>query len=179
VPRGQRDGSLRPYSRFSRQEPLLFYQVAPQLYSRGWVNPFPDPLTFLFLVVPGIEPGLRICSQELLTTRPQRRSTVVIIQILIHGWIPATLPSLHGSTKQFYGARKVKIMLYHSRKESCRPTELISKYLLITRTLILILFNKKSAMNLVASLHAKSRVSLWCKRRSNPFEILRSGKCSE
>jgi hypothetical protein len=25
VPRGQRDGSLRPYSRFSRQEPLLLY----------------------------------------------------------------------------------------------------------------------------------------------------------
>jgi hypothetical protein len=25
LPRGQRDGSLRPYSRFSRQEPLLFY----------------------------------------------------------------------------------------------------------------------------------------------------------
>jgi hypothetical protein len=25
--------SLWPYSRFSRQEPLLFYQVAPQLYS--------------------------------------------------------------------------------------------------------------------------------------------------
>jgi hypothetical protein len=24
------------YSQFSRQEPLLFYQVAPQLYSRGW-----------------------------------------------------------------------------------------------------------------------------------------------
>jgi hypothetical protein len=39
VPRGQCDGSLRPYSRFSRQEPLLFYQVAPQLYSRGWVDP--------------------------------------------------------------------------------------------------------------------------------------------
>jgi hypothetical protein len=35
VPRGQRDGSLRQSSRFSRQEPLLFYQVAPQLYSRG------------------------------------------------------------------------------------------------------------------------------------------------
>jgi hypothetical protein len=35
APRGQRDRSLRPYSRFSRQEPLLFYQVAPQLYSRG------------------------------------------------------------------------------------------------------------------------------------------------
>jgi hypothetical protein len=47
VPRGQRDGSLRPYSRFSRQEPLLFYQVAPQLYSRGWVDPVPDPLLFI------------------------------------------------------------------------------------------------------------------------------------
>jgi hypothetical protein len=46
VPRGQRDGSLRPYSRFSRQEPLLFYQVAAQLYSRRWVDPVPDPLIF-------------------------------------------------------------------------------------------------------------------------------------
>jgi hypothetical protein len=46
---------LRPYSRFSREQPLLFYQVAPQLYSRGWVDPVPDPLLF-FLVVPGIEP---------------------------------------------------------------------------------------------------------------------------
>jgi hypothetical protein len=45
-PRGQRDGSLRPYSRFSRDEPLLFYQVAPQLYSRGWVDSVPDPLFF-------------------------------------------------------------------------------------------------------------------------------------
>jgi hypothetical protein len=46
VPRGQRDGSLRQYSRLSRQEPLLFYQVAPQLYSRDWVDPVPDPLLF-------------------------------------------------------------------------------------------------------------------------------------
>jgi hypothetical protein len=29
-----------------RQEPLLFYQVAPQLYSRGWVDSVPDPLLF-------------------------------------------------------------------------------------------------------------------------------------
>jgi hypothetical protein len=48
VPRGQRDGSLRPYPRFSRQEPLLFYQVAAQLYSRGWVDPVPDPLLFFW-----------------------------------------------------------------------------------------------------------------------------------
>jgi hypothetical protein len=43
---GQRDGSLRPYSRFYTQVPLLFCQVASQLYSRGWVDPFPDPLLF-------------------------------------------------------------------------------------------------------------------------------------
>jgi hypothetical protein len=49
VPRGQCDGSLRPYSRFCRQELLLFYEVAPQLYSRGWVDPVPDPLLFLLL----------------------------------------------------------------------------------------------------------------------------------
>jgi hypothetical protein len=36
------------FSRFSRQEPLLFYQVAPQLYSRGWVGPVPDPLLFFW-----------------------------------------------------------------------------------------------------------------------------------
>jgi hypothetical protein len=46
LPRGQRDASLRPYSPVSRQEPLLFYQVAPQLYSRGWVDLVPDPLLF-------------------------------------------------------------------------------------------------------------------------------------
>jgi hypothetical protein len=30
VPHGQRGGSLWPYSRFSRQEPLLLYQVGPE-----------------------------------------------------------------------------------------------------------------------------------------------------
>jgi hypothetical protein len=34
----------RPYSRISWPEPLLFYQAAPQLYSRGWVDPVPDLL---------------------------------------------------------------------------------------------------------------------------------------
>jgi hypothetical protein len=60
VTRGQRDGSLRPYSGFSRQELLLFYQVAPQLYSRGWVDPVPDPLLFF---CSARDPW--ICSQEL------------------------------------------------------------------------------------------------------------------
>jgi hypothetical protein len=44
--RAQRDWSLRPYSRFSRPEPLLFFQVAPQLYSRAWVDSVPDPLLY-------------------------------------------------------------------------------------------------------------------------------------
>jgi hypothetical protein len=41
---GQRNRSPWPYSHFSRLEPLLFFQVHPQLYLRGWVDPSPDPL---------------------------------------------------------------------------------------------------------------------------------------
>jgi hypothetical protein len=45
-------------SRFSRQEPLLFYQVAPQFVLTRLSAPRFRPTTFLFvLVVPGIEPG--------------------------------------------------------------------------------------------------------------------------
>jgi hypothetical protein len=50
VPRGQRDGSLRPYSRFSRQEPLLSCT-----HEAEW-TPFQTHGLF-FLVVPGIELG--------------------------------------------------------------------------------------------------------------------------
>jgi hypothetical protein len=82
VPRGQRDGSIRSYSRFSRQEPLLFYQVSPQLYSRGWVDSVPDPLLF-FLVVPWIEPGPPDLYPRTLTTRPQRRTFSRHLLILI------------------------------------------------------------------------------------------------
>jgi hypothetical protein len=35
-----------------------FFQVAPQLYLRGWVDPVPDPL--LFFKCPGIEPGTSV-----------------------------------------------------------------------------------------------------------------------
>jgi hypothetical protein len=44
VPRGQRDGSSRLYSRISRPSRYFFFQAAPQLYSRGSVDPVPDPL---------------------------------------------------------------------------------------------------------------------------------------
>jgi hypothetical protein len=45
-------------SRFSRQEPLLFYQVAPQFVLTRLSAPRSRLTTFFFLVVPGIEPGL-------------------------------------------------------------------------------------------------------------------------
>jgi hypothetical protein len=57
-----------PYGRilgFLDRSRYFFYQVAPQLYSRGWVDPVPDTLLFFILVVPESNPGLRICSQEL------------------------------------------------------------------------------------------------------------------
>jgi hypothetical protein len=42
-----------------------FFQVAPQYYLRGWVDPVPDLLLF-FLIAPGNRTrDLRICSQEL------------------------------------------------------------------------------------------------------------------
>jgi hypothetical protein len=44
-------------SRFSRQEPLLFHQVAPQFVLTRLSAPRSRPTTFFFLVVPGIEPG--------------------------------------------------------------------------------------------------------------------------
>jgi hypothetical protein len=53
VPRGQRVGSLRPYSRFSRQEPLPSRSIVVLTRLSG---PRSRPTTF-FLVVPGIELG--------------------------------------------------------------------------------------------------------------------------
>jgi hypothetical protein len=51
--------------RFSRLEPLLSFQVAPQLSSRGWVNPVPDPLPLRKSGSAGnLIRDLRIYSQE-------------------------------------------------------------------------------------------------------------------
>jgi hypothetical protein len=66
VSRGQRNGSPRPYSRISRPEPLLFLPLAPQLYSRGWVDPVRDPLLLRKSGSAGNRTrDLWICSQEL------------------------------------------------------------------------------------------------------------------
>jgi hypothetical protein len=69
-------------SRFSRQEPLLFYQVAPQFVLTRLSTPRSRPTKFFFLLVPGIEPGPPDLYPRTLTTRPQRRS----------GWLQ-TLPN--------------------------------------------------------------------------------------
>jgi hypothetical protein len=45
VSRGQRGGFPTVVNlQFSRREPLLFFQVAPHLSPRSWVDPIPDPL---------------------------------------------------------------------------------------------------------------------------------------
>jgi hypothetical protein len=44
VSRGERDGSLRHILGFLDHSRYFFFQVAPQLYSRGWADPIPDPL---------------------------------------------------------------------------------------------------------------------------------------
>jgi hypothetical protein len=42
---------------FPDRSRYFFFQVDPQLYSRGGVDPVPVPLLSDNLVVPGIEPG--------------------------------------------------------------------------------------------------------------------------
>jgi hypothetical protein len=44
VPRVQRGGSLRPYSRISRPEPLLFLPSSSSVVPTRRVDPVPDPL---------------------------------------------------------------------------------------------------------------------------------------
>jgi hypothetical protein len=56
VPRGQRDGSLRLYSRLSRPEPLLFLPSSFSVALTRLSGPRSRPTTFLFfsfLVMPG------------------------------------------------------------------------------------------------------------------------------
>jgi hypothetical protein len=50
-----------PYGRnfrFLDRSSYYFFQVAPQLYSRGWVDPVPDPLLFVSCSAGESNPGL-------------------------------------------------------------------------------------------------------------------------
>jgi hypothetical protein len=63
-----------PYGRIlGFLERRLFFQVAPQLYSRGWVDPVPDPLRF----IKSGSAGNRTRASGTLTTRPQRQSVIL------------------------------------------------------------------------------------------------------
>jgi hypothetical protein len=75
VSRGQCNGSLRSIINFIDRSRYFFIQVAPQLSSRGRVDPVPDPpLLGKSGSARTRSLDLRICSQELWTKRPQGRS---------------------------------------------------------------------------------------------------------
>jgi hypothetical protein len=81
MPRGQRDGSLRQYSRLSRPEPLLFLPSISSIVLTRLSDTVPDPLLRKSGGAGNWNRNLRICSQEL---RPHRQSHVAdtIINIL-------------------------------------------------------------------------------------------------
>jgi hypothetical protein len=57
-----------PYGRilaFLDRSRYYCFQIAPQLYSRGWLDLVPDPLLFFLVVSENRTRDLRICSQEL------------------------------------------------------------------------------------------------------------------
>jgi hypothetical protein len=66
VSRGQPNGSPRPLiSVFQTRSRYFSIQVAPRLYSRGWVDPVPDPLLLRKSCSVGNRTrDLWICSQE-------------------------------------------------------------------------------------------------------------------
>jgi hypothetical protein len=61
----QRGGSPTAVISVIDRSRYLFFQVAPQLYSRGWVDPVQTHFFSENLVAPGLDPDLWICSQEL------------------------------------------------------------------------------------------------------------------
>jgi hypothetical protein len=65
--RGQRDGSPTVFNlQFYRPDPLLFFQVAPHLSLRGWVDPVAHPLPLrIFGSAGNRTQDLWISSQEL------------------------------------------------------------------------------------------------------------------
>jgi hypothetical protein len=100
VSRNQREGSLRPYSRRSRLQPLIFFQVAPQLYSRDWVDPFPDILLIRKSGSAGVEPRSLDLKPGTLTTRPQRQSTFFCIAYNFSSYLTGSTIHLHSVARK-------------------------------------------------------------------------------
>jgi hypothetical protein len=71
-----------PYGRILRflyRSRYYFFEAAPQLYSRGWVDPVPGPLLLRKSDRAGNRTGPPDMYPGTLTTRPQRRSTFFYI----------------------------------------------------------------------------------------------------
>jgi hypothetical protein len=66
--------SLWPYSWLSRPGPYFFFQVATQLYTLGWVDPFQTHYFSENVVAPGIQPRPLVIKPQTLTARPQKGS---------------------------------------------------------------------------------------------------------
>jgi hypothetical protein len=89
VQRGQRHESLRPYSRFSRPEPLLFLPSSSSIVlTRLGGHHYRPTTTQRSLVVPGIEPGPLDLWPGTVTTKPQRRSYFLLKKTKLHGLSP-------------------------------------------------------------------------------------------
>jgi hypothetical protein len=69
---GRGNGSPHPYSQFLDQSHYFSFQIAPKLYSRGWVDPVPDPLLLRKSCSDRKRTrDLWICSQELWPLDPR------------------------------------------------------------------------------------------------------------
>jgi hypothetical protein len=92
VPRGQRDESLRPYSRLSRPEPLLFLPSSSSVALTRLSGPR-SILTTFFSSCNAREsnPGPPDLWPGTLTTRPQRRAMSHIYSTRGLFWYPTTL----------------------------------------------------------------------------------------
>jgi hypothetical protein len=86
VSHGQRDGSLRPWSRFPRPEQLLFISSSSSivLNEAEW-TPFQTHYFSENVVAQGIEPGPLDLKPGTLTSRPQR--CIIFINILMYVFI--------------------------------------------------------------------------------------------
>jgi hypothetical protein len=79
VSRGQRGGTPTAVSlSFVDRNRHFFFQVAPRLSLRGWVDPIPDPLLLRKYCSAGIRTRDLYLQPGTLTTREQRRSLVNI-----------------------------------------------------------------------------------------------------
>jgi hypothetical protein len=98
-----------PYGRilgFLDRSRYYFFQVAPQLYSRGWVDPVPDPLLLTKSGRAGNRTrGLWTCSQELWPQRTKKtpekgwkRSSSATVKFALPS--PPELHSSHDGSKQ-------------------------------------------------------------------------------